>query len=104
MVFGYYQLTHVKVPDFEGKELSEVREWTAENGVKLQVEQKYDFDKEANLVIHQTVKNKKIKKGKELVVDASLGADPEEQITLPEFKEMKINDAKKWITEKRLTT
>jgi beta-lactam-binding protein with PASTA domain len=101
LFFGYYQLTHVKVPDFEGKELSEVREWTAENGVKLQVEQKYDFDKEANLVIHQTVKNKKIKKGKELVVDASLGADPEEQIALPEFKEMKINDAKKWITEKK---
>ncbi|MCA5012692.1 MULTISPECIES: PASTA domain-containing protein [unclassified Enterococcus] len=98
---GYYQLTHVKVPDFEGKELSEVREWTAENGVKLQVEQKYDFDKAANLIIDQTVKNKKIKKGKELVVDASLGADPEEQIQLPEFKEMKISEAKKWITEQK---
>lgn len=99
LYFGYYQMTHVKVPNFEGKELSEARVWTAENGVKLQVEQKYDFDKEANVIIHQTVKNKKIKKGKELVVDASLGADPEEPISLPEFKDMKLNDAKNWIKE-----
>ncbi|MEI5988711.1 hypothetical protein A5881_000198 [Enterococcus termitis] len=99
LYFGYYQMTHVQVPDFEGKELSEVREWTAENGVKLQVEQKYDFDKEANLIIHQTVKNKKIQKGKELTVDASLGADPEEAVALPDFKPMKLKDAKSWISE-----
>ncbi|OJG92290.1 hypothetical protein RV15_GL003392 [Enterococcus silesiacus] len=99
LYFGYYQMTHVQVPDFEGKELSEVREWTAENGVKLQVEQKYDFDKEANLIIHQTVKNKKIQKGKELTVDASLGADPEEAVALPDFKPMKLKDAKSWINE-----
>ncbi|WP_430603915.1 eukaryotic-like serine/threonine-protein kinase [Enterococcus sp. DIV0724b] len=99
--FGYYQLTHVKVPDFEGKELSEVRQWTTENGVKLQVEQKYDFAKEANVIIHQTVKNKKIKKGKELVVDASLGADPEEAVSLPDFKPMKLKEAKGWISEQK---
>lgn len=98
---GYYQMTHVKVPNFEGKELSEVREWTAENGVKLQVDQKYDFDKEANVIIHQTVKNKKIKKGKELGVDASLGADPEELISLPNFKSMKLKEAKSWVTEQK---
>lgn len=101
LFFGYYQLTHVKVPNFEGKELSEVREWTAENGVKLQVEQKYDFDKDANIIIHQNVKNKKIKKGNELVVDASLGADPEEKISLPDFKTMKLNEAKQWIEEQK---
>ncbi|MEG3033709.1 MAG: PASTA domain-containing protein, partial [Enterococcus sp.] len=101
LYFGYYQMTHVKVPDFEGKELSEVREWTAENGVKLQVEQKYDFNKEANVIIHQTVKNKNIKKGKELVVDASLGADPEESVSLPDFKPMKLKDAKSWISEQK---
>ncbi|MBO0441591.1 PASTA domain-containing protein [Candidatus Enterococcus ikei] len=98
---GYYQMTHVKVPDFEGKELSDVREWTTENGVKLQVEQKYDFDKEANLIIHQTVKNKKIKKGKELLVDASLGADPEELVSLPDFKSMKLAEAKDWISKQK---
>lgn len=101
LFFGYYQLTHVKVPDFEGKELSEVREWTAENGVKLQVEQKYDFNKDANIIIHQNVKNKKIKKGNELLVDASLGADPEEKISLPDFKTMKLNEAKKWIGDQK---
>ncbi|MEI5995539.1 PASTA domain-containing protein [Candidatus Enterococcus mansonii] len=99
LYFGYFQMTHVKVPDFEGKELSEVREWTTENGVKLQVDQKYDFKRTANLIIHQSVKNQKIKKGKELVVDASMGPDPQEIVALPEFKSMKLNDAKKWVTE-----
>lgn len=101
LFFGYYQMTHVKVPDFEGKELSEVREWTTENGVKLQVEQKYDFDKEVNVIIRQSVKNKKIKKGKKLVVDASLGADPEESVSLPDFKSMKVDTAKNWISEQK---
>ncbi|MBM7688297.1 PASTA domain-containing protein [Enterococcus ureilyticus] len=101
LYFAYFQMSHVKVPNFEGKELSEVREWTADNGVKLKVDQKYDFDKEANVIIHQTVKNKKIKKGHELVVDASLGADPEEAISLPDFKSMKLKEAKKWINEQK---
>lgn len=101
LFFGYYQLTHVKVPNFEGKELSEVREWTSDNGVKLQVEQNYDFDKGANIIIHQNVKDKKIKKGKDLLVTASLGADPEEKISLPDFKTMKLDEAKKWIEEQK---
>ncbi|OJG26858.1 hypothetical protein RU98_GL003245 [Enterococcus caccae] len=101
LYFGYYQMTHVKVPNFEDKELSEVRAWTTENGVKLQVEQKYNFAKEANVIIHQSVKNKKIKKGQELVVEASLGADPEELVSIPDFKEMKLNDAKTWISEQK---
>ncbi|OJG75969.1 hypothetical protein RV12_GL000308 [Enterococcus quebecensis] len=99
MYFGYYQMTHVKVPDFEGKELSEVRQWSSENGVKLQVEQKYDFDKAANIIIHQKVKNKKIKKNQELLIDASLGPDPEEPVALPDFKSMKLDEAKGWISK-----
>lgn len=95
----YYQLTHVMVPNFEAKELSEVREWTSENNVKLEVKQKYDFDKDVNSIIHQSVKNRKIKKGSQLTVDASLGPDPEESLSLPVFKELSLDEAKLWIKE-----
>jgi beta-lactam-binding protein with PASTA domain len=97
--FSYYQLTHIKVPDFEGKELSEAYEWTTEHKIKLNVEQKYNFDKEANIIVKQTVKNKKIKKGSELTIETSMGPDPEETIALPDFEKMKIDNAKSWIKE-----
>ena len=97
-IFGYYQYTHVTVPDFVGKELSEVRAWTAENDVALNVEQEYNFDDPANQIIAQSVRNKKIKKGEELSVDASLGADPEETIALPDFSTMSLAVANEWIS------
>ncbi|MBL1228519.1 PASTA domain-containing protein [Enterococcus sp. BWB1-3] len=96
-IFAYYQYTHVTVPDFVGKELSEARAWTTENGVTLKIEQIYDFDKPTNQIISQNVQNKKIKKGSELLIDASLGPDPEEVIALPEFKDMSKEAANEWI-------
>jgi beta-lactam-binding protein with PASTA domain len=97
--FTYYQLTHIMVPNFEAKELSEVREWTSENNIKLEVKQSYDFDKDVNSVIHQSVKNRKIKKGSQLTVTASLGPDPQELLSLPTFKEFSLEEAKQWVKE-----
>ncbi|HIY58038.1 MAG TPA: PASTA domain-containing protein [Candidatus Tetragenococcus pullicola] len=98
----YYQLTHVKVPDFVGKELSEARTWGSEEGVRIEAEQTYDFDTEVNHVISQNVPSeKKIKKGKTLTIKSSLGADPEEAIPLPEFKELDKEAAQEWITENK---
>ncbi|KAF1296764.1 PASTA domain-containing protein [Enterococcus sp. JM4C] len=98
----YYQVTHVKVPDFAKKELSEARTWTSENDVKLKVDQIYDFEAEPNVIIKQSVaKDKKIKKGNELVITASLGPDPEQKIALPEFKDFSVEAARDWIAENK---
>lgn len=100
LFFTYYQLTHVKVPDFVKKEISEVRTWGTENGVVIKVDQEYDFDTEVNNVISQAVApDKKIKKGKTLTIKGSLGADPEEKIALPDFKSMDKTSASDWIAE-----
>lgn len=103
LLFGvYYQLTHVKVPDFNKKELSEARTWTSENDVKLKVEQVYDFDTEPNIIIKQGVAGgKKIKKGKELVITSSLGPDPDQKIALPEFKDFSVEAARNWVAENK---
>lgn len=97
-VFTYYQVTHVRVPDFSQKELSEVRAWGTEEGVLIQVEQTYDFAVDVNQVITQsTPANKKIRKGKTLKITASLGANPEDKIALPDFEELTKEQAQEWI-------
>lgn len=65
----YYQLTHVKVPDFAKKDLSEARTWGMEEGVAIKVDQVYDFEVETNRIVSQSVAaDQKIKKGKTLTV------------------------------------
>jgi beta-lactam-binding protein with PASTA domain len=98
----YYQLTHVKVPDFAKKDLSEARTWGTENGVAIKVDQVYDFDVETNQIVSQSVAaDQKIKKGKTLTVKASLGPDPEEIIELPDFSSLTTETAKEWIEKQK---
>lgn len=96
----YYSYTHVAMPKFTGKNISEARAWASENDVKLDVEQKYDFDKEVNSVVKQNVKSgKKIKKKSTVKLVSSLGPDPEEQIPLPDFSKMNKSAADEWVVE-----
>lgn len=100
--FTYYQLSHVKVPDFTGKEISEARSWGTEEGVRIEAKQVYDFDTDVNHVISQDVAaDKKIKKGKTLTLKSSLGADPEETISLPDFSTLDKDAAQDWIDENK---
>ncbi|OJG91835.1 hypothetical protein RV15_GL000275 [Enterococcus silesiacus] len=100
LYFGYYQMTHVELPDFTGKELAEARAWATENKLKLKVDSSYSKEVEVNKVISQkSKKGSKIKKGSELTIQSSLGADPEEKLTLPDFMTMKKSEAEKWIKD-----
>ena len=100
----YYQSTHVKLPDFKGKELAEARTWATENKVTLKIDQKYDLKNEANRIISQQVASgKNIKKGSNLEVKASLGPDPEEKLVLPDFMTMSKKEAEKWVKENQTT-
>jgi len=98
----YRQVNYVTVPDFVGKEVSEVRKWGSENQVKLDIAQEYDFDKEINRIISQARKpERKIKKKSTLKVTASLGANPKDQIELPDFQAMNVETAQAWIAENK---
>ena len=100
--FTYYQLTHVKVPNFKNEEVANVRTWGNDEGVKINVKQEYDFETATNSVISQNVAaDKKIRKGKTLEIISSLGPDPEEKITLPDFAKMDKTAATDWITENK---
>lgn len=100
--FTYYQLTHVKVPDFKAKEVASVRTWGNDEGVKIDVKQEYNFETEINFVISQSVAaDKKIRKGKTLEIVSSLGPDPEEKISLPDFSKMDKTAAAEWVSENK---
>ena len=63
----YYQLTHVKVPDFAKKDLSEARTWGMEEaGVAIKSRSSvYDFEVETNRIVSQSVAaDQKIKKAR----------------------------------------
>ncbi len=96
----YYSYTHVAMPKFTGKNVSEARAWASENDMKLDVEQKYDFDKEVNTVVKQDTKaGKKVKKKSTVKLVASLGADPAEIISLPDFSKLTKTAADEWVAE-----
>lgn len=61
----YYQQTHVKVPNFIGKNLTDMQVWASENKVKTKVKQSYDLAKDANTILAQQQKaGTRIKKGR----------------------------------------
>lgn len=98
----YYQQTHVKVPNFIGKNLTDMQVWASENKVKTKVKQSYDLAKDANTILAQQQKaGTRIKKGDVLNVTNSMGADPKEKIPLPDFMKMNKQQAQQWIKEKK---
>lgn len=99
---GYYQFTHVKVPDFKRKEISKAREWSVEEGVLLKIQNKYSFTAATNKIIKQSVASgDKIKKGRTLNLTVSLGPDPDAQVFLPEFSKMTAKQAKEWVKREK---
>lgn len=102
LVFFYYQQTHVKVPNFVGKELSDVQVWATKNKVTPKVKQSYNSSKEANTILAQGQKaGSRLKKGGILPITNSSGPNPEEKIPLPDFTKMNKQQAERWIEEKK---
>ncbi len=100
--FIVYQVTHVKLPDFKGKTITEVREWTSENKIELKIEQDYSKTHDVNTIVSQDISaGKKIAKGSELKVVSSLGADPEEVLALPDFSTMSVKESQKWLEDNK---
>ena len=98
LFWGYYAFTHVKMPDFTGKSVSEARTWATENKVKIDLEQEYDFEQATNTVIKQSVKaGKQVKKKGTVTLTGSLGPDPEDVIPLPDFATMSKAGADEWV-------
>lgn len=102
MTIAYYRLNYVKVPNFQGKEIAHAREWSAEEGVLLNLKNTHSFDTATNKITKQSVNSgDKIKKGKSLILTVSLGPNPDEQVILPEFESITSNQVKEWVKKEK---
>lgn len=101
--FGYYQMTHIKMPDFQNKSISDVSDWAEENGMKTETVKEYSLKQEVNKILNQSVKKgKKVKKGSRIKFTVSIGADPDEVIGLPNFEPMSQDKAKAWVEDHKM--
>jgi len=98
----YYNLSHVKMPDFIDSPISEASAWMSENRMKLVLEEEFSLEYETNRVIDQALaKGKSVKKGSKITLVVSKGADPDEVIALPDFSKMSKSEVEAWIEENK---
>ncbi|MBV7389254.1 eukaryotic-like serine/threonine-protein kinase [Enterococcus sp. AZ103] len=100
----YYQMSHVKMPDFTDKSLSDARLWATKNKLKVSTKQEFSLKKEANVVMSQSNQaGRRVKKGTTIRLNISKGPNPNQQLELPDFSKLSKPLAEKWIEENKAT-
>lgn len=103
--FLWYQFSHVALPDFEGKSLSEARVWGTKNKIDFSPTLLFSKDYSENQIIQQNpAASKKVRKGTTVEVDVSQGADPDEKISLPDFASLSYEEAQIWVEEEKASS
>ncbi|MBR2991203.1 MAG: PASTA domain-containing protein [Solobacterium sp.] len=96
----------IKMPDFVGKNLSEVSTWARQNKIEntaVAITNEYSFDVPADVVISQSITpGKKVKTSTPMTFVVSLGADPDELIDFPDIRNMTQDEIREWISENKL--
>ena len=82
--FQFLGFFEKKVPDFRGKNVTEVIQWASKNKVSLQQEYEYsDMVSEYQVISQEATFNEKKNKLKDLTISISEGANPSKEIMVP---------------------
>lgn len=102
--FGaFYLINQVEVPDFVNKPFSELKSWASRNNVTLETESQFSLDVFKDYIIEMDpVSNSKIQKGSILRVIVSSGADPDEQIPVPDFAGSSYSQIQEWLSSNKI--
>lgn len=102
--FGaFYLINQVEVPDFVNKPFSELKSWASRNNVTLETESQFSLDVFKDYIIEMDpVSNSKIQKGSILRVIVSSGADPDEQIPVPDFTGSSYSQIQEWLSSNKI--
>ncbi len=96
----------IEMPSFVGQTKQEVGQWVKQQGVEasgLVFSEEYNFDFEEGQIISQSIEpGKKVKENVKLNFIVSLGADPEEEISLPDISSMTKSEIQDWADENKL--
>ncbi len=102
-VVAFRYFTMVTLPEFTGKTIAEMRKWCIDNKLYLTENPIYSMEVGANYVIGQSEPG-----GTELspksTIEAtySLGADPDERVSIPDLMNMKPSSIRTWMEDNKL--
>ena len=107
-VLGYFLFLAPKIemPNFVGKTKSDVAAWVKQQGIEpsgIVFEDTYDFDNDEGVILTQSVDpSKKVKENVKINFLISLGADPNERISVPDLESMTKEEINEWISKNKL--
>ena len=91
------------MPDFTHVARQEVSSWANKNNIQVIYEEEFDDEIDEDIIISQSVPAKeKIKKGSDLKMVVSLGADPDEIILIPDFTKMAAKEIEDWVNSNKM--
>ena len=100
---GFRMLNSITVKDFTNTNINEAKTWGLKNNIEIETEEVFSVEYNENLIISQNIETgKKLQKGSKIGFVVSKGTDPEENIKVPDLKEMDLNQIREWITANKL--
>ena len=97
---------NIEMPDFVGKTKQDVGQWVTQQGIEatgLIFDEEYNFDYDDGQIISQSIEaGKKVKQNVKINFTISKGADPEEEVTLPDIANMTKAEVQAWAEENKL--
>jgi serine/threonine-protein kinase len=99
----YYFINQVKIPDYVGKPVSELKAWANRNDVTLEISEVFSLEVSKDYIISMDpLANTKIQKGSNMKVAISKGADPDEQILVPDFTGNTYFQIQEWLSTNKI--
>jgi len=106
-VYYFFLAPKITMLDFVGQDKTELNNWIKQEGIetsKIVVNEAYNFDYDEDVIFDQSIPaGSKIKKDVKLTVSVSLGADPDEEIVVPELMDMDASEIADWVKTNKLT-
>lgn len=99
----YLNSSRVNMPDFVKVPKQEVVTWASKNKMQVIYDEEFSLEYEEDIIMEQSVEAKtKVKKGSDLRMVVSKGANPDEQVTIPDFSKMKASEIETWVSDNKM--
>ena len=96
----------IEMPNFVGMTKNDVAAWVKQQGIDatgILFNEQYDFDTDDGTILTQSITpGKKVRKDVKINFNLSKGADPDEQISVPDLYTMEKEDIQAWIQSNKL--
>lgn len=97
----------IEMPNFVGQTKNDVADWVKQQEIStsgIVFKEEYNFDNDQDVILSQSVEaGKKVKNNVKITFNISLGADPDEKISVPDLKSMNKSEIEAWISQNKLS-